>query len=416
MQPVFHVYDVRYIISPPGIIVESLPEKTKYTNLVDITTTNFSRITELQREDMCVFIRGHYLQDGSNRYDPVQANIVPYFSNHEYPSYVSVFAKKTMLYDAAASGVTTLDKTVGVITSRPVYIDIIPSSSTRNITTKFMAHYVDYLCVDKSERGRGVAAQLIQTHNHNQCRGNCSVGAPSPTDKKNAMVSLFKREGTLTGIVPICVYSSYSFSVDSWERPSGLPGGYSVVSVTEQTMPNLRDFLKSLNRASRDCSGGSSLGSPEFDIIINTDLSNIVELMRTNNIFIRILILNNEVVCAYFFRDTCTVVDNTKRILSCFASINGIPAHDSNNLAATATATAMPVPADTFVKGFKISFWEVANSNNFGFCDIENISHNNKIIDDLLVKNRPVCVSPTAYFFYNYAYPTFNSNRVFILC
>ena len=32
IQPVFHVYDVGYMIKAPGIINDNLPEKNKYTN------------------------------------------------------------------------------------------------------------------------------------------------------------------------------------------------------------------------------------------------------------------------------------------------------------------------------------------------------------------------------------------------
>jgi hypothetical protein len=84
-------------------------------------------------------------------------------------------------------------------------------------------------------------------------------------------------------------------------------------------------------------------------------------------------------------------------VLSFFASINGCK---NNSL---------------FIQGFKISFWKIAAENFFGFSAIENISHNNIIIDNIILKTKPLVVSPTAYFFYNFAYPTFNSNNVLII-
>ena len=51
----------------------------------------------------------------------------------------------------------------------------------------------------------------------------------------------------------------------------------------------------------------------------------------------------------------------------------------------------------------------------FGFAAIENISHNNIIIQNIKLKTQPLIISPTAYFFYNFAYPTFKSNKVFII-
>ena len=63
----------------------------------------------------------------------------------------------------------------------------------------------------------------------------------------------------------------------------------------------------------------------------------------------------------------------------------------------------------------KISFWKIASEHFFGFAAIENISHNNIIINNLLQKTCPLIKSPTAYFFYNFAYPTFQSSKVLII-
>ena len=68
-----------------------------------------------------------------------------------------------------------------------------------------------------------------------------------------------------------------------------------------------------------------------------------------------------------------------------------------------------------FIQGFKVIFWKIAAENYFGFASIENISHNNIIINNLLIKTKPLVISPTAYFFYNFAYPTFNATKVLII-
>ena len=57
----------------------------------------------------------------------------------------------------------------------------------------------------------------------------------------------------------------------------------------------------------------------------------------------------------------------------------------------------------------------IADKNYFGFCAIENISHNNIIINNIMLKTKPSIISPTAYFFYNFAYPTFKAEKVLIL-
>ena len=48
IQPVFHVYDLGFMLKPPGIIISSLPEKNKYTNFKNIDTIIFTELSSLQ--------------------------------------------------------------------------------------------------------------------------------------------------------------------------------------------------------------------------------------------------------------------------------------------------------------------------------------------------------------------------------
>jgi hypothetical protein len=255
------------------------------------------------------------------------------------------------------------------MTSRPIHTFI----NNGDKDTVFSAYYVDYLCVDKAYRKKGIAPQIIQTHHYNQRHLN-----------KNIVVSLFKREEELTGIVPLCVYSTYGFSMRKWHKPHQLYAAYKVLEINEQNYHFLFDFIQS--------------NKYQFEIIINTEHSNIIELIKTKNIFIYVLMEGNNIKSAYFYRKSCVFYEKDLEILSCFASI-----HDGD------------ITNEVFVQGFKISFWETAEKNYFGFAVIENISHNNVIVDNLCMKTKPVVVSPTAYFFYNFAYHSFKHNKVFIL-
>jgi hypothetical protein len=107
-------------------------------------------------------------------------------------------------------------------------------------------------------------------------------------------------------------------------------------------------------------------------------------------------VADDEIVAAYFFRKSCVQVEKGMEVLSCFASIN-----NTNDT--------------IFIQGFKISFWKIASENYFGFCAIEEISDNGIIINNIKSKTKPFIVSPTAYFFYNFGYPTFQSDKVFIV-
>jgi hypothetical protein len=109
------------------------------------------------------------------------------------------------------------------------------------------------------------------------------------------------------------------------------------------------------------------------------------------------IIYNDNIICAYFFRKPCVFIEKDMEVLCCFGSINNC------------------LDEDIFIQGFKISFWNIADKNNFGFCAIENISHNNVIINNLIQKTHPTVVSPTAYFFYNFAYYSFKHEKVLVM-
>jgi len=368
LQPVFHIYDISYMISPPGVINHSLPNKNKYTNFKNIKTILYNTLTEIELNRIVNFIKLNYLQNKDNIFSPKLINISPYFNGHNSSSFISLYTEQNDMLDLNKKTIIEDTKIIGIITARPIHIFINNGDTNAN----FDAYYIDYLCVDKSYRKKGIAPQIIQTHHYNQSHLN-----------KNINVSLFKREDELTGIIPLTVYSTYGFSVNKWTKPLELHAMYKIVEINSQNLHLLFDFINNTNKL--------------FDMVINTNISNIVELIKTKNIFIYAIIFENNIICAYCFRKSCVFIEKNMEVLSCFASINN---YQDNNI---------------FIQGFKISFWKISDENYFGFSAIENVSHNNIIIDNIKIKTSPLIVSPTAYFFYNFAYNTFNSNKVLII-
>lgn len=368
-QPVFHVYNINYMLFPPGIIDKNLPTKNKYTNFKNIDTLDFSKLSDLKKSDIVNFVQLNYYQNGENKFYPKSENIMPYFQSHNTKCFITFYNGEEIVMDLKKGTNTRISKLNAVITARPLHIII---NNDKNTSNSFLdVYYIDYLCVDKLQRKKGIAPEMIQTHHYNQRHLN-----------KNILVSLFKREDELTGIVPLCAYMTYGFPVLRWSKPIGLPAIYNIIEIGQQNMKFFIEFIKLNNKI--------------FDIIIYPDYSNLIELIKTNNVFINAIIKKDEIQALYFFRKTCVYIDKGLEILNCFASIKLC----EDNL---------------FIQGFKISFWNIAEKNNFGFCSIENISHNNIIIDNISIKTQYTIKSPTAYFFYNFAYPTFDSNKVLII-
>jgi hypothetical protein len=367
IQPVFHVYDLGYLIKAPGIINHNLPGKNKYTNFKDIDTILFNEASDLKIKRFINLIKLNYLRNKDNIFNPSAENINPYFAGHNDKSFITFYNEENIMLSLKKGTTITDSKIIGAITSRPLHVMI--NNGDKDAT--FDAYYVDYLCIDKQYRKKGIAPQMIQTHQYNQSHIN-----------KKIVVSLFKREDELTGIVPLCVYTTYGFPVTTWTKPINLDANYSLLEINQQNFHFLYDYIK--------------LNSCNFDITINAEVTNIIELIKTKNVFVYVIMVDDKIICAYFFRKTCVQIEKNMEVLSCFASI-------------------CSCDDDIFIHGFKISFWKIASENYFGFAAIENISHNNIIIGDLTQKTKPLIQSPTAYFFYNFAYPTFKANKVLII-
>ena len=366
MQPVFHFYDVYYWFVDKGVIESELPTKNKYYQ-PSIKTSSFDSVDEKQITDFLQLIHTDYISNKEykeNKFTPDKENVIPYFVGHNSNSYWSFHYEKQF---AQSNDIVEEDKLISIMTGRPLHVEIFKPKLS------FDVYYIDYLCVDKNKRKKGIAPQMIQTHEYNQRHSN-----------KNIQVSLFKREDELTGIIPLCAYDSYGFKTDKWVAPQSLHSEYKFLLCDQQNMYYLMDFIKS------SCN--------KFDIFIISDVGNLMELVKTQNIYVYMLLKGADILCAYFFRKTCTFVKKDEEVLSCFASLNG------------------GVEEKIFIHAFKIAFCMIKEKNKgYEYLLVEKISHNNVIVDNLVIKTNPI-ISKTAYFFYNFAYHTFLSNKTFICC
>ena len=100
----------------------------------------------------------------------------------------------------------------------------------------FDIYYIDFLCVDKKYRGKQIAEKIIQTHEYTQRFLN-----------KNISVSLFKREDELTGIIPLCIYKTYAFSMEKWRVYDNIifDTEYKILFVDSQNLYLLNEFIHS---------------------------------------------------------------------------------------------------------------------------------------------------------------------------
>ena len=71
---------------------------------------------------------------------------------------------------------------------------------------------------------------------------------------------------------------------------------------------------------------------------------------------------------------------------------------------------------NVFIHGCKVALSKIClKHHEFRIVTLENIADNDVIIDNLKIKTEPLFESPTAYFFYNFAYGTFAPQKVLML-
>jgi hypothetical protein len=361
LQPVFHYYDFPYWFYNKGVIQDETPKKNKYVNNFNIITYNFN---DLDKSSLLnkfhYFIRKFYFQSKDNYFDPLYNNIIPYLDKHNDNVFLSFYYESKLFTDKSAN-IIDYKNIIGVMCSRPLVIHI--------NKIMFDIYYVDYLCIDKTKRNIGIAPQVIQTHEYNQRHTN-----------HNIKTSLFKREGELTGIVPLCVYTTYCYKLSSINFPREINNVYKILSVDSQNIYLLNDFFKN---------------EEKFIIKIYPCMANLLNLIESKNIKINIIMKHEEITCIFFYRKTCTFI-NKNEIVSCFASYKSVLL-DSNE----------------FTNLFLHSLKQFANL--FSYISIENISDNHILVSNFENKYKNIACSPYAYFFYNYAYRTLHPNKVIII-
>jgi hypothetical protein len=370
LQPVFHFYDIYYWFINVGVIRKELPEKNRYVNLQKITTKSFDNIDEQTLKQLVLLIRLNYLRNNENKFEPKKENIVPYFVGHNTKTFWTYFMEPELLIDNKTGKTIEEKKIISVITCRPLHVKINNSRKDAN----FDVYYVDYLCVHRGWRKKNIAPQMIQTHEYNQSHNNRQI-----------CVSLFKREEELTGIIPLTVYKTYCFNMRNWRQPDQLDARITVLTGDKQNMYYLYNFINEMKN--------------NWDIMIYPEISNLMELVATNNLFVKMLVIDGNIEAVYIFRKTCTFIEKEKEIISCIASINGTTMTTSD-----------------FIKGFKVSLWSILKDHkNFGYLTIEDISDNTCIINNISIRTHPLVVSPSAYFFYNFAYSPFKPEKCLII-
>ena len=359
VQPVFHIYDFHYWLFSPGYIHKSLPDKNKFTNFKNIIKTDVLKLNNREKTEIIDLLQEHYLKEGRIHFRPEQVNIFPYFEN--------IGKKSCLCTSYYEKGGFNYKNLIGFMLGKPLYV----YNNNNNNNNNFKTYYVEYLCVHKLHRKKGIAPELIQTHDYFQRRENPDV-----------ICSLFKREHNLTGIVPLCLYSTYGFDIHLWDKEVYIHPGISIIEISKTNIHVLKDFLKNSKN--------------NYKCFITTGIQNILTLIDTNNFIVYCVIQDGQVICCYFFRDSCTYYDDNKRVVNNFCNFNNC------------------LIDDVFVYCYGKIIQKL--KKRFDMLLIENNSASDTIVQKILATHNPEFISPTAYYFYNYLMHPVKPEEFYCIC
>ena len=311
-------------------------------------------------------------------------NIVPYFKGHNHSCWMTQYNEDKLVIDKKTGATINHQQVIATMTSKPVNIFI----RKKGIVEIFPAYYIDYLCVNKWKRKQGIAEQTIQTHEYIQRHGNRKIA-----------VSLFKREGELTGIVPLCVYNTNCYDINEVIRINPtilISNTNNLIEASKSNMKYLFDFL-------------NTDALELFEICISIEIANMLELINSNNLFVYYLLEEDEITSVYFFKKSCTYIKKDEEVLCLIGTINA-NVNVKMNTKVKATENA------DFVSGFYLALNKIREKNisRFQYIAIENISHNH-ILTDRFDSLKPYIETPTAYFFYNYIYHTTKPQNILMI-
>ena len=381
IQPVYHTYDMwRTFNTKPFIIQSRFPIKTRYTDLTNVLTCNILDMSNNLKTEIIDLLQCHYLSSENSLYMFHVENFDSTFAGHLYNPHISVFKEKYFTKRSSNDEIVEYaDKPIGCITSRPFSIYLKGVS--------IIVNYIDFLCVHREHTKRKLTRQLLQTHDYTIRKNQLIENVENPI-----LVSLFKKEVELcVGIVPLLEFETPIYSIRSLyiNQNTVLPPHFLLIEITDKNIDIVLEFLTSVSIKGM------------FDVFGVSNISNFLELIKSRTLYIYCLKRMDQIYTMYFFRDSRVQYENAGALLVLIASIQ-----NSNNV-------------DLFVNGFSMSLQQIIKKQSaFCFCMIENISHNNRIINILeqygilsILKNQ------SAYYFYNYVVPTkFSiSDRILII-
>jgi hypothetical protein len=375
LQPCYHFYDFHYSFYKNQIINKDLPKINSYVSFEKVITLKPEDISNETFQYIVDLLKKEYYHVKDGKYTPTIDTVMPYLKKNNYNSSITLAVSPTYIGGKENNNIIKYNDIVGCIMSKPLHIRFSGTSEPNYV------YYVDFFCIKKEYRKLGYSEIMIQSHEYFNRHNN-----------KNIQIHLFKREGDLTGIVPLVKYTTYLYPLPLQEPSKKFL--YNISDIHSTTHPVLIQLNKKNIQSLFDYIKNLQL----FDVLVYTCVNNLIELIETKNVFCFLLKDGGDIAACYFFRDTRMEVSG-KLAISCFATIK-------NDL----------LEQTMFMDGFLQSINIIQKENNdlFFYLFIEDISHNHFLLKEEVLGNS-LSSSQTAYFLYNYiSQPVSHKKMLFI--
>ena len=361
-QPVFHLYNLFYWIWPCGIIQHGQPPKTKFYN-AKVITKKFQNFSTEKKALFYTLIKLHFLNDKKEKYNPPKYAVLDYFHAHNRNCHLSLQFELLPVPNKGRLPDKTTTKLISAMTTRPLNA-ILNGNDVK-------VDYVDFLCVHKSYRKKGLAQEIIYSHYYNSRKDNAGP------------VFLFKREGIINFIVPLTVYNAYVFPLKRLKHPNlELPNNIICHLINDSNFSLFAHFFQEIK--------------DNFKCCITPELSHIKYLVSKKLLFICLIMEGQEPIATYIYRTPFTTYEG-KQSIELIASYYKLGYYDE------------------YIKSFRNTIVLINQKFPIDILILERIS-NNTDLNDFLVQRYPVLWKcPMAYFLYNFSYRPFFPSDVFLI-
>jgi len=379
-QPVFHIYNLKYWLRPPGIINHEPPALNKFVNLsnnhmievankVDANEVDANEVDANVKDASSIrttsqisqFIRDYYVIHADAVYKPSEQDILAYLQCANHSAYFNIYKEDKMPF-------ITEQEMLGVISARLLNVTLVKkiNKNKHKSPLNFPVYYIDNLCVKPGHRQKGIAPEMIQTLHYNISRANPKVNA-----------YLFKREGKLNAIVPLVCYDTYAFDLTHYQTDFILTAAMTIMEIGVAQLNLFVAFMKEQ--------------MPNFECIILPDISSVLNLIKLGKIKIYGILFQGELTAVYIFR-ILELYYAEKKAIECITILSkkNTPADIDNEI---------------LITGFTLSWAKISADTGCSIVLIEETAHSKAVILTLL-ENPLIPLqfkSPTAFFLYNYA-------------